>query len=62
MPQLETRSRRLSRSPSESDGTIDSHTPGEPTRLVVGGVAPARQHVNQKRDHFKSRSMRSGCG
>lgn len=36
--------------------TIDSHTLGEPTRLLVGGVAKLPgSTIKQKRDHFESR-------
>ena len=36
--------------------TVDSHTAGEPTRLVVGGVPPLRGHaMKEKREDFMSR-------
>lgn len=36
--------------------TIDSHTQGEPTRLLIGGTGPLSGNtIKEKRDHFETR-------
>ncbi len=50
--------------------TIDSHTAGEPTRLIVGGVGPIpgatmkakRDHFKTRLDHIRLRLTREPCG
>ena len=50
--------------------TIDSHTAGEPTRLIVGGVGPIpgatmkakRDYFKSRLDHIRLRLTREPCG